>query len=428
MKALSVCKKSLTTILVVLFLICSVSLQSATVKAQTTTLVVPTQYASIQDAINHANAGDTVYVKTGTYIVPDIWGLNVNKSICLTGEDKSSTIIEPPLNASNTFLIYINANNVTLSGFTIKDTAITTNTMALPSGVSECEITDNNVYGYNFTGISVYGVNNEISNNLVEGNSDFRLPMFGVSCVGSNSVVSNNTVTSNNIGIYCAGQNLNITQNVIRENGLYQKNVDTNSFGGIILTSYSDDVTALSSQFRVYNNNITGNLGYGVAFDSNVSNTLVYNNNIIGNSVGFYLNNFLWRSFPPSIGIDNQVYCNNIVDNNQSAIVEYSSGPCASTEFTNGTDVVSWDNGKIGNYWSGYSGQGAYTIDQNNIDHNPLAQQVNTSSTEPSSTPSAAPNASIAAIMITTASALIIALAVSNRAFVEQLLNRQHRA
>ncbi len=31
-----------------------------------------------------------------------------------------------------------------------------------------------------------------------------------------------------------------------------------------------------------------------------------------------------------------------------------------------------WDNGTVGNYWSDYHGQGAYVIDQNNIDFRPL--------------------------------------------------------
>ena len=46
----------------------------------------------------------------------------------------------------------------------------------------------------------------------------------------------------------------------------------------------------------------------------------------------------------------------------------------------NGTDVVSWDNGLVDNYWSDYNGQGAYVIDENNIDRHPLSQQVDISS------------------------------------------------
>jgi len=43
------------------------------------------------------------------------------------------------------------------------------------------------------------------------------------------------------------------------------------------------------------------------------------------------------------------------------------------------TAVVSWDNGREGNYWSDYHGQGTYVIDENNIDHYPLMQPVDIS-------------------------------------------------
>ena len=49
----------------------------------------------------------------------------------------------------------------------------------------------------------------------------------------------------------------------------------------------------------------------------------------------------------------------------------------------NGTDVISWDNGLVGNYWSDYNGQGAYVIDENDVDRHPLTQQVDISTTAP---------------------------------------------
>jgi len=50
---------------------------------------------------------------------------------------------------------------------------------------------------------------------------------------------------------------------------------------------------------------------------------------------------------------------------------------------SNSTDVVTLDNGVVGNYWSDYSGQGSYVIDQNNVDHRPLTQQVDISAIAP---------------------------------------------
>ena len=72
------------------------------------------------------------------------------------------------------------------------------------------------------------------------------------------------------------------------------------------------------------------------------------------------------------------------MENSKNALVEtaFSYG-----NFGNGTDIVSWDNGAVGNYWSDYYGNGTYVIDQNNIDHHPLTQQVDVSVKAPTLTP-----------------------------------------
>ena len=59
-------------------------------KAESRTIVVPTDYSSIQEAINAATDGDTVFVKRGTYDET----LVLNKTISLIGEDRDTTIIE----------------------------------------------------------------------------------------------------------------------------------------------------------------------------------------------------------------------------------------------------------------------------------------------------------------------------------------------
>lgn len=80
--------KALTLMLVVIFLTYLVMLQPATVKAQPKTITVPDDYPTIQSAIDHANAGDTVFVKAGEYIVSG-FGLTIDRSISLMGENKT---------------------------------------------------------------------------------------------------------------------------------------------------------------------------------------------------------------------------------------------------------------------------------------------------------------------------------------------------
>jgi len=74
----------------------------------------PNNYTKIQDAIDNASNGDTVFVYNGTYNE----GLNVNKSIDLIGEDKNTTIIK----GSNWGLVvFISADYVIFSNFTIQN-------------------------------------------------------------------------------------------------------------------------------------------------------------------------------------------------------------------------------------------------------------------------------------------------------------------
>jgi pectin methylesterase-like acyl-CoA thioesterase len=53
------------------------------------TIVVPDAYGTIQDAVDNASSGDTVFVTSGTYIEC----VNISKSLSLIGEHKAETII-----------------------------------------------------------------------------------------------------------------------------------------------------------------------------------------------------------------------------------------------------------------------------------------------------------------------------------------------
>lgn len=86
---------------------------SVNVKASGATIYVPTDYSTVQQAINAANAGDTVYIYSGTYYENVV----INKTINLVGEEKDSTIIDG--NYYND-VIYVNVNGVNMSGFSLR--------------------------------------------------------------------------------------------------------------------------------------------------------------------------------------------------------------------------------------------------------------------------------------------------------------------
>jgi nitrous oxidase accessory protein len=76
----------------------------------------PGNYTRIQDAIDNASDGDTIFVYNGMYTE----NLVVNKSLTLVGQDKNFTIIETHLYQYPSDSIQVNVDEVSVSGFTIQ--------------------------------------------------------------------------------------------------------------------------------------------------------------------------------------------------------------------------------------------------------------------------------------------------------------------
>ncbi len=324
------------------------------------TIVVPDDYSSIQDAIDAANPGDTVYVKDGTY-----YPVGIDKPLTLIGEDRQKTIISYPNYPINSDYpdIYVEASNVTISNFTITgpgaDAIDLSYAYPYPSNISLIGNTINDVlYGIETGG----GENYFISDNNITGNT------VGISFASSNSTISGNNVDANSpIGI-AMGNCQNVT---VKDNGIYGSvnNPNFESGGGIALED--------GGPFYVYGNSIVYNEGFGLEFYG-CNNSTVYNNDILSNNIGIGLENYTGTESWSNVGSGNEVYNNNLIGNAQDVAVGQRS------------DLVSWDNGYVGNYWSDYqtnypnaseignSGiwNTPYVIDANNTDHYPLMNQI----------------------------------------------------
>jgi parallel beta-helix repeat protein len=361
-------------------------------------LVVPDQYPTIQAAVGNASAGDTVFVKKGTYFVN---GLEINKPLKLIGEETEKTIVDAKANVnSGQETVIISSSNVLITGFTFIDSheAIVVRSSNLISGIT---INDNSLVNNSFGIISeqnsaVNIVENKISNN-----------QQGVNIGSFNTIVLGNTISRNYYGIVAFGaDNLTIANN----------NIVNNSYG-IYLGSVSS--------VNINSNNITGSTGYdnvenryefGLGFRENCNNTLIQENNIQGNSIGVSLQNVLLTGTTPSVrisqGSGNIIYNNNFINNTISNVKVEKSYPYIAIGIVNGTAIVSWDNGTVGNYWSDYqtiypnateidasgTGDTAYVIDESNADYHPLINQIN--EVIPSSTFSSVLLLSIAIIVV----------------------------
>ena len=113
-------------------------------------------YTKIQDAIDNSSERDIIFVYNGTYHE----NLIIQKSVDITGEDKNNTVING-LTSGDT--IRIDANNVNLSGFTVKT---------------------NDPHG---NGLIFLGENNTVSNSIFIGSND-----ISVQCHWDNNTLINN--------------------------------------------------------------------------------------------------------------------------------------------------------------------------------------------------------------------------------------------
>jgi parallel beta-helix repeat protein len=252
--------------------------------ASATTVTVPTDFPTIQVAINNVDAGDTILVGEGIY--PE--NVVVNKSVSIVGENKDTTIIE---GGDSGVVVRIIADNVSLSGFTVQNSGAETygNGVLIQSNF-------NNVSGNIITENGLTGIclNNSFGS-LVSENTIRDNDGDGVFLVGSSkNVLFNNLVTRNNGGIrlYSSNEN-NISRNIVTNDllgGIYLFYSSNNSLFDNVMCcnkNYGLNLDFSSDINRIFDNIIVNNLKHGLVLGS-VSGNILRNNNMTGNQFNFY--------------------------------------------------------------------------------------------------------------------------------------------
>ena len=217
-------KKSVLVIITIIFLISS-SINNLTIaKSSNNILYVDddggVDYTRIQDAIDNASNGDTVFVYNGTYYET----LILNKSILLKGENKYSTSIDGKYIYNNSYGItlarYSYNSNSEITGFTIQNFDYAIVKRASLGGSLYIKISDNviinNKYGVK-TSTTIGGthIGLEITGNIIEDNEHG----IYLNCIRSFSIKRNHISLNNDIGVLIEGHIGKIIQNNIFNNG-----------------------------------------------------------------------------------------------------------------------------------------------------------------------------------------------------------------
>jgi parallel beta-helix repeat protein len=344
--------KSQTFVLltVLLFLMSLALLSHAIVRAQTRTIVVPDQYSTIQQAINSANGGDTVYVRNGVYAET----LTISKPLNLMGENTQSTIINGG-NIGN--VVQVSSNNIAISGFTIEN-----------AGTSEWT-----GRGFPDSCISLQDSSFVKVTNTILTKATVAIWSYD----SSNSVISDNLVFgTTTMGIIVYGDtNVTVSGCYVKDCGLVGLHLDGSSVDCKIINNTvigcSEGIDIEKSNQNLIRQCVLLNDNLSLSFTNSGKNQVQYciiSNGSIG--AGFYQSN------------DNTLTGNSFINNTQQVVpnLDFSSPNLVSSS---AYSQNIWDDGKIGNYWSDYKGKGDYVIDANNVDHYPLAQQPNPSPTVP---------------------------------------------
>jgi len=151
-------------------------------------IIVPDDYLTIQEAIDAASEGDTVFVRNGTYYEHVV----VSKTVSLVGENRETTIID---GSSSGRCIWVKSNDVALRGFTIRHGGVVNIKV---SGFNGTLIKDNTLLDIE----SYWGISVSLSfNNTIEGNT-FRNCGYGVFLESSSyNLIVGNTLVGNSYGI-----------------------------------------------------------------------------------------------------------------------------------------------------------------------------------------------------------------------------------
>ena len=352
-------------------------------------IYVPDNYASIQEAIDAASAGDTVMVRNGAYSENVV----LNKSLSLIGEDLPT--VDAQQNGS---AIEITADSCVVNGFRCVNAKYPRNAgiSVLESNsnfienITCCEknnigillmdssnntISNNEIYENCNNGIELRdSSNNTISNNKIYENCNNGI----ASDRSSNNRIMNNEIHENNydgIALWWGSSNNMITNNTLDgndcginldeslNNWIINNKIVENNYHGISLGWDT-------SNNRISNNTCHKNNRDGLCLRRDSSNNTITNNSFKNNGNGIVLwasyfntifNNEIYENYQTGIDLwdssNNLIYLNDFVKNTDNVYSDNSDNFWVSmSKITYVYNEKEYES-HLGNYWDDYTGQ-----------------------------------------------------------------------
>ena len=229
-----------------------------------TSFIVPEDYPSIQEAINHATDGMSIHVQPGIYTEH----LIINKSIHLYGPGPLGATIDG--GSAEQHVVQITADNVVISGFRIQGSSI---------GFSGIRVYSNNngIYNNYITdcggGIELYfTMNNDICNNILEQNH------WGMYLDhATNEAIEENLMSNNTFGLESGYSTSFIFKNTLKSNDeqgfLEIEDKRMAIHDNTITQNNNDGVRLFTTLFSDFNNNtISSNNGSGISLHKSIMN------------------------------------------------------------------------------------------------------------------------------------------------------------
>jgi parallel beta-helix repeat protein len=327
--------------------------------ASATTLYVNTTgsggaYTSIQDAIDNASVGDTVFLYNGLYAERIV----INKSITLMGEDKENTQIDGG-GMWDTVKAVVDWVNITSLSITGGGEGGSAGGLKLDNA-NYCRIANNKLYDNMNDGIYLRDSNfTTVMNNNIFSNANIGIRLFRSSW----NNISNNIMTFNEDGIILVrSYNSTISHNQFLSNyrqGIHLEYSDNNTFyqndvlyNDDALTSYTSHNNSFTSNIISWNNDQCISLSSSNN-NSFRDNTIVNNNDrirLLNSQFTKIINNNISSNGIRGIFGSNSDYLNitgNYISDNLEEAISLSS--CDHSEITDniiansnfGTDIYS---------------------------------------------------------------------------------------